>query len=206
MILYFCKKKIMSTGFFNSDIFAWVILPILIFLSRICDVSIGTIRLIFVSKGFKIIAPLLAFFEVIIWLVAVSQIMKHLDNIVCYIAYGGGFAMGNYVGMYLEEKLSIGNVIIRIISKVEDSQLIKHLKENNFGLTILDAEGAQQKVKIIFSVIKREGVNRIVSVINEINPDAFYTIEEVKTVNEGVFRPGQKKLLNAFSFINKKGK
>ncbi|HNW99528.1 MAG TPA: DUF2179 domain-containing protein [Bacteroidales bacterium] len=196
----------MDTGFFNSDIFAWVILPILIFLSRICDVSIGTIRLIFVSKGFKIIAPLLGFFEVIIWLVAVSQIMKHLDNIVCYIAYGGGFAMGNYVGMYLEEKLSIGNVIIRIISKVEDSQLIKHLKENNFGLTILDAEGAQQKVKIIFSVIKREDVNRIVSVINEINPHAFYTIEEVKTVNEGVFRPGQKKLLNAFSFINKKGK
>jgi uncharacterized protein YebE (UPF0316 family) len=194
------------SDFFNSDVFAWVVLPILIFLARIMDVSIGTIRLIFVSKGFKAIAPLLGFFEVIIWLVAVSQIMKHLDNIVCYIAYGGGFAMGNFVGMYIEEKLSIGNVIIRVIHKSGTTDLIQHLKDSNFGLTIVDAEGSQQKVKIIFSVIKRENVQQFVSIINEHNPHAFYTIEEVKSVNEGVFRSERKRMIHAFSFINKKGK
>ena len=192
--------------FINSEIFTWVVLPLLIFLARICDVSIGTLRLIFVSKGFKFIAPLLGFFEVIIWLLAVSQIMKHLDNIVCYVAYGGGFAMGNYIGMYLEEKLSIGNVIIRVVPKSDTTELIEELKSQNFGLTVVDAEGAQQKVKIIFSVIKRENVGHFVSVINQYSPHAFYTIEEVKSVNEGVFRRNRRKMTGTLGLINKKGK
>jgi len=192
--------------FLNSDIFAWVILPVLIFVARICDVSIGTLRLIFVSKGFMFIAPILGFFEVIIWLLAVSQIMKHLDNVICYVAYGGGFAMGNYIGMYLEEKLSIGSVIIRVVPKSDTTELINELHAQNFGLTTIDAEGYQQKVKIIFSVIKRENIQHFVSVINHFNPHAFYTIEEVKSVNEGVFRRGRKKTSGTFGFINKKGK
>ena len=193
-------------AFFDSDIFVWVMLPVLIFLARICDVSIGTLRLIFVAKGFKHIAPLLGFFEVIIWLLAVGQIMKHLDNIVCYIAYGGGFAMGNYIGMYLEEKISMGSVIIRVIPKTDTTELIHELREQNFGLTVVDAEGSSGKVKMIFSVIKRENIGQFVSVINHYNPHAFYSIEEVKAVNEGVFRHERKKMFSKFSFINKKGK
>ncbi|HPS45959.1 MAG TPA: DUF2179 domain-containing protein [Bacteroidales bacterium] len=194
-----------NVDFLNSEIFAWVVLPLLIILARIFDVSIGTVRLIFVSKGFKLLAPILGFFEVIIWLLAVSQIMKHLDNVVCYIAYGFGFALGNYIGMYLEEKLSIGNVIIRVITKADSFELINDLKSQNYGLTVVDAEGSHQKVKLIFSVIKRENVNQFVSIINQYNPHSFYTIEDVKSVNEGVFK-GNSRNLNPFSFINKKGK
>ena len=95
----------------NNDFFTWVLLPILIFISRVLDVSLGTMRLIFVSKGYKLLAPVLGFFEVLIWLVAIGQIMQHLDNIFCYLAYGLGFATGNFVGIYLEEKMSIGTVI-----------------------------------------------------------------------------------------------
>ena len=82
-------------------IFTWVLLPILIFFARILDQSIGTMRLIFLSKGMKHIAPFLGFFEVIIWLLAIGQIMQHLDNWVCYVAYGAGFAMGNFIGITL---------------------------------------------------------------------------------------------------------
>jgi len=192
-------------AFFNSDIFAWVVLPLLIFCARICDVSLDTVRLIFVSKGIKHIAPLLGFFEVIIWLVAIGQIMKHLDNIACYIAYGGGFAMGNYIGMYIEERLSIGNVIIRVIVKAETAELINELRLQNYGLTIVDAEGSQQKVKIIFSVIKRENVQHFISVINQYNPHAFYTIEDVRSINEGVFKRNRKKM-NALNFLAKREK
>ena len=182
-------------SFLNSDIFAWVVLPLLIFCARICDVSLDTVRLIFVSKGIKHVAPILGFFEVIIWLLAVSQIMKHLDNIICYIAYGGGFAMGNYIGMYIEEKLSIGNVSIRVITKPDTTELINELKSQDYGLTIVDAEGSQQKVKIIFSVIKRENINNFISIINQYNPHAFYTIEDVRSINEGVFKGNRKKSL-----------
>ena len=109
----------MQTEFFNTELFTWVILPLLIFLARILDVSIGTMRLIFVSKGMKYLAPILGFFEVIIWLLAISQIMQHLDNVLCYVAYGLGFAMGNYLGIVLEEKMSIGTVLIRVIPQKE---------------------------------------------------------------------------------------
>jgi len=190
--------------FFDSNIFAWVVLPLLIFCARICDVSLDTVRMIFVSKGIKHMAPLLGFFEVIIWLVAIGQIMKHLDNVVCYIAYGGGFAMGNYIGMYIEEKLSIGNVIIRVIS-ADTSNLIAELRAQNYGLTIVDAEGAQQKVKVIFSVIKRENIPQFVSVINQHNPHAFFSIEDVRSVSEGVFKRKRKKT-GTLRILKKRGK
>ncbi len=173
--------------FFNSFWWSWVILPFLIFLSRILDQSIGTLRLIFVSKGFRNIGPFLGFFEVIIWLLAVAQVMKHLNNPMSYIAYGGGFAMGNYIGMWLEEKISIGNVLIRIIPRKDTSSLITHLREEGFGVTAADAEGAHGKVKIVFTIIKRKSAPKVIAIINQHNPNAFYTIEEVKAVKEGYF-------------------
>ena len=180
---------ILNVFLFNdSDIFTWVILPILIFLSRIADQSIGTMRLIFLSKGYRFIAPLLGFFEVIIWLVAVSQIMKHLDNVICYIAYGAGFAMGNFIGMTLEERISIGSVLVRIIPTVNSDVLIERLREKNFGLTTIDAEGSQGSVRVFISIINRKDLKEYISIINEINPKAFYTIEDVRTINQGIVR------------------
>lgn len=181
---------------FNTDsvVFTWVILPALIFFSRIADQTIGTLRLIFLSKGFRYIAPTLGFFEVIIWLLAVTQIIKHVDNIVSYIAYGAGFAAGNYIGMWLEEKISIGKVIIRIIPIHNTDRLIAYLKENNFGITIVDAMGSKGKVKIIFSVINRKELQEIVPVINQYNPHAFYTIEDIRSAREGVFHHKRKSL------------
>jgi hypothetical protein len=81
----------METSFFSTDLFTYVILPVLIFLARICDVSIGTMRIIFVSKGKKDIAPVLGFFEVLIWIIAISKIMQNLDNYINYVAYARRF-------------------------------------------------------------------------------------------------------------------
>jgi uncharacterized protein YebE (UPF0316 family) len=172
----------------DSWFFTWVLLPGLIFLARILDQSIGTLRLIFLSKGMKTIAPFLGFFEVIIWLLAVGQIMQHLDNWLCYVAYGAGFAMGNFIGITLEEKLSIGTSIIRVILSSESPELIAALKAHNFGLTILDAKGAKGKVKIVFSIIRRKEIPIFLSTLHLHHPTAFYTIEDVKEAKEGVFK------------------
>jgi len=176
----------------DSDFFTWIILPFLIFLSRIADQSIGSMRLIFLAKGFKFIAPMLGFFEVIIWLIAVSQIMKHLDNVLCYIAYGAGFAMGNFIGMTLEERISIGTVLVRIIPTLNTEELIYALRTRNFGLTTIDANGSRGEVKIFISIISRKDLKEYVSIINKINPNAFYTIEDVKTINQGIVRHNQR--------------
>ena len=180
-------------GFFSSLtsdpwIFTWVILPVLIFFARIMDQTIGTMRLIFLSKGMKYVAPFLGFFEVIIWLLAVGQIMQHLDNWLSYVAYGAGFATGNFIGMLLEEKISLGTVIIRVILSRQSPELINELKSQDFGLTLVDAEGAKGSVKLIFSIIRRNELPNFIDTIHQYNPNAFYTIEDVKSANEGIFR------------------
>lgn len=179
----------MDTSFLtDSPAFTWIILPLLIFFARIMDVSIGTLRLIFVSKGYKFYAPLLGFFEVVIWLLAIGQIMQHLDNFMCYIAYGLGFATGNFLGIYLDEKLSLGTVLIRVVPRYDTSVLINHLREQNFGASAVDIEGMSGKLKMIFTIVKRKDINDVMKIIREHNPHAFVTIEDVKTAREGYFR------------------
>lgn len=199
----------MEISFLTTDswLFSWVILPILIILARIADQTIGTLRLIFLSKGYRLIAPVLGFFEVIIWLLAVSQIFQHLDNWFTYIAYGLGFAIGNYIGIVVEQKISLGNVIVRIVPKYDTTELINYLREHNFGVTSVPAEGSRGPVKVIFSIIKRRDIENFVTIIKRFNPNAFYTIEDVRAVHEGVIHNApSRSVFQSFGFHTKKAK
>lgn len=171
--------------FYHSELFSYVILPFLIFISRITDVTIGTIRIVMVAKGEKRIAPVLGFFEVLIWLIAISQIIAHLDNWVCYVAYGAGFATGNYVGMIIEEKLAVGIVQLQIITRTDAHLLIEKLKMEGYGITHQEAHGSMEEVSIIYSIIKRAELAKVDEIIQEYNPTAFYSIADVKSVNKG---------------------
>ncbi|MFZ4465346.1 MAG: DUF2179 domain-containing protein [Bacteroidales bacterium] len=179
--------------FMQSDFYFWVALPLLIALARIMDVTINTIRMIFVSRGYKTLAPILGFFEVVIWLVAIGQIMKNLDNFMSYIGYGAGFAAGNYIGIILVEKMTLGTVIIRVIARGDTEELIKRLRDANFGVTIVQAEGKDGPVQILFSTMKKKDLSEALTLIKEFNPHAFYTIEEVQRVNEGHFKSARNK-------------
>lgn len=186
--------------------FTWLVLPVLIFCARILDQSVGTLRMIFVAKGLKNLVPIFAFFESLIWLLAIGQIMKLGDNWLCYGAYAAGFAMGNWVGMKLDEAISLGTVIIRIILKRDANDLVQYLKEQNYGLTVVDAEGTTGKVKVIFSIVKRKEAQNVISIINQFDPASFYTIEEVRAVNEGVFRTSRRRSLLDLQIGVKKSK
>lgn len=171
----------------DPNLLTWVVLPGLIFLARICDVTIGTIRIIFVSKGQKFLASFFGFFEVLIWLVAIGQIMQNLNNVFCYIAYAAGFASGNYIGITIEEKLAMGVLIVRIFTTNEGTKLIDSLRASGFGVTSVDAQGGSGRVKIVYTVIKRKCLPEVVGIIKEFNPRAFYSVEELRSVNAGVF-------------------
>jgi uncharacterized protein YebE (UPF0316 family) len=190
----------METSFFDSDLFSYGLLPLLIFLARICDVSIGTMRIIFVSKGKKYIAPVLGFFEVLIWITAISKIMQNLDNYVNYIAYAAGFATGNFVGMIIEEKLAMGVQMIRVFANERGLELVQTLNIRGYGATAVEAFGAREKVHLIYTIVQRAELNKVLAVIERFNPKAFYTVEDVKAVNEGIFPP--KKHNFGFPFIN----
>jgi uncharacterized protein YebE (UPF0316 family) len=177
--------------FIDTALFKWIILPLLIFVARICDVSIGTIRILFLQRGNKLWAPLLGFFEVIIWLLVIRQIMQNLNNWVCYIAYGSGFAMGNLIGIKLEEKLAYGRLVLRIITQAPAGKLAASLRSMGYGVTQLDAKGATGAVNLLLAVIERKDLVRAVEWIEAHQPGAFFSIEDTRTVQAGTF-PGRK--------------
>jgi len=184
-----------NTWLFDSGFYTWFVLPALIFIARVIDVSMGTVRVIFVSRGLKYLAPAIGFFEILIWLLAIGQIMRNLSNPICYIAYAGGFAMGNYVGICIAEKLSLGVVLIRVVTKKDALPLVEHLRSQNYGVTSVDGHGTSGEVKVVFTIVHRREVPSVVDSIKKFNPKAFYSIEEVGFVEKGVF-PSRKRWPN----------
>jgi uncharacterized protein YebE (UPF0316 family) len=167
--------------------YTWIVLPLLIFTARVLDVSLGTVRVIFISRGLKYLAPVVGFFEIIIWLLAIGQIMKNLSNPACYVAYAGGFAMGNFVGICIAEKLSLGLVMIRVVTKMDATPLVEFLKTENYGVTSVDGHGTSGEVKVVFTIVPRREAHSVVELIKKFNPHAFYSIEEVGLVEKGIF-------------------
>ena len=135
----------------------WIVLPLEIFLARILDVSIGTIRIVFVSKGYKKLASTLGFFEVLIWIVVIGELMKGPDiKLIHYIFYALGFASGNYIGLLIENKILVGKVVVRIIISSKQKKFIDLLNEKNYDFTVADGDGKRGKVKIIFLIISKK--------------------------------------------------
>lgn len=172
--------------FMDNVTFKWIVIPALICLARIVDVAIGTLRIIFVSKGMRFLAPILGFFEVIIWLLAIGQIMQNLTNMVNYVAYGCGFALGNFVGMYLESKLSLGFVLLRVITRRSTAELIEYLRGCSYRFTIVAADSDEGPVNIIYMPLRRKDVQEIIRNIKQYNPKAFYTLEDARHVSANV--------------------
>lgn len=169
------------------DYWNWFVIPLLIFFARLVDVSLATMRHILVGKGMKQIVPFLGFFEVLIWLVAITQVMQNLTNVVCYIAWAAGFSTGTYLGMVLEEKIALGFQIVRIITNQQSDEMIEELKKQGHGVTVVPAQGALGPVKMVFTIVKRKDVHTVIKKIKEFNPQSFYTVEDVRNTSAGVF-------------------
>lgn len=179
----------------DSNLYNWVILPLLIFVARVADVSIGTIRIVLFSRNKKFLVTLLGFVEVTIWLLAVRQVIINLTNPICYLAFAGGFAVGNYIGLVLEEKIALGHAIIRVITRKKADDLFHYFISHGYRITRIPAEGSMGEVDVLFTIIKRNQINRVIDIIKQYNPNAFYTIEDVKAVNESGL-PDDKRKLN----------
>lgn len=188
----------------DSPTFLYIILPVLIFLARVLDVSIGTLRIIFVAKGLKHFAAILGFFESLIWLIAVTQVMQNLNSWQTYVAFALGFAVGNYAGVVLEERIALGNLLIRIITQREANELVNVLWKEGYGVTSVEARGESGPVKLIFSITKRRNLNKIIAIIKKYNPNAFYTIEDMRYVNQTYPLPLIKRSLFPYMFLGKR--
>lgn len=170
--------------FLYLEIIPEVYIPAFIFFARILDVSMGTLRIMFISKGFRGKATLLGFVEVLIWIVIVAQIFSNLDNWMNYIAYAGGFATGNFIGMSIEQRMKMGVQIFRIIVGEGSTDLLEALRESDFRITTVNGEGIYGPVKIIFTIAKRKRWSELSNIVNKHAPNAFYSVEDVKHVSQ----------------------
>jgi uncharacterized protein YebE (UPF0316 family) len=146
------------------------------------------VRIIFVARGRKYLAPILGFFEITIWLFAIGQIMQNLGDIGCYIAFAGGFTVGNFLGVFIEQKLAMGHSVVRIITSKNARRLVDDLKEAGYGVTTLDGMGATGPVQLIFTVVKRKQLGSVVGIIERFDVRTFYSVDDLQSAAQGVFR------------------
>lgn len=161
----------------------YFVLPLLILMARVVDVSMDTVRVIMISKGYRKMAPFIGFFQALIWLITITRIMANLGNWVTYIGYAGGFGIGTYVGMKIEGKLALGFELVRIVTRADAGKLIDILRRRNFSVTSMQGRGRDGDVGIIYIILKRKAIEEALKIISNFNPKAFYTIEDVRFVS-----------------------
>lgn len=161
-------------------------LPLFIFIAEVCVVTFSTMRTIFVARGMKFLAPLLGVFEVSIWLFAISEVMKNLNDWHCSAAFAGGFTLGNFLGILLEEKLAMGSVGVHMITHRDASGVIEALRSAGYGVTRLDAQGATGPVQVIYTVIKRKQLERVLTTARQLHPNLFYSVDDLHSTTVGV--------------------
>jgi len=158
-----------------------VLTLVAIFLARVCDVSLGTLRTIVIFRGYRLLAALLGFFEVLVWLLAAGQVIRNLDTWYLAFAYAGGFATGNVVGSWLEAKLAIGLELVRIISTRADTDLGGGLTHLGYDVTELNAVANNARdVQVVLVVERRRRVPDLMRHVAELDPTAVCTMNDVK--------------------------
>ncbi|RMD47945.1 MAG: DUF2179 domain-containing protein, partial [Ignavibacteria bacterium] len=150
---------------------------VIIMLMRMTDVTLGTFRMIMVVQSKKYIAGVIGFFEVLIWIFAMRYIFNHLDNTINLFGYATGFALGNILGISLEEKVALGYVQVNIISRHYTDKIADALRKSKFGVTILPAEGGSGGMSVIIIIIRRRDLNSVKKLIENIDPACFITVQ-----------------------------
>jgi uncharacterized protein YebE (UPF0316 family) len=184
------------------------LLPLLVFISELCVVTLSTLRTIAVARGMKYLAPLLGVFEVSIWLFAIGQVMQNLNRPLCAAGFVTGFALGNFLGLVIEEKLAIGNLVIRVISRRDVGELVAGLKTAAYGVTCIEATGATGPVQIVLTVIKRKELEKVVAILKRFDPKVFYSVDDIQSAEAGIFplsRNRARGLLPSFFHLQRVG-
>lgn len=190
--------------FTDSQLWSLVGLPLLIFAARILDVALGTIRIVSVSKGYRSLAPVLGFFEILVWLVAIGQVVQNLDRPSHYLAYAAGFAAGTWIGLVVEDRMALGLVAVRIITSDDATDLVSRLRDSDFGVTSFAAKGVRGHVRFLLTIIRKRDFRTLMKIIELIHPDAFVSISDVRLARQGHFSRREPSLLTRLEELRKK--
>jgi len=161
---------------------------LLIFFSRVVDVSLATLRTLMIVRGRRLQAALIGFFEVIIYIIALKKVVSTLDNPFSLLAYALGFATGNYVGSFIEEKMAIGCITVQVIAKNDTGQLQEVLRNQGFGVTVIEGMGKKGKRNILNIILRRKDLPSLMENVKNIDEDAFIAVMDARTTYGGYIR------------------
>lgn len=182
-----------------SELFALPLGALLIFLLRVIDVSMATVRLIFAVRGRRGLAAIIGFFEILVWIFAVGQALQHLDSILHLLGYAGGFATGSYVGVCLEARLALGLSVVHAVCRSEDDgvklagQLANAVRLAGFAVTEIEGRGRDGDVDLLRIVVPRRRAATLIELIRDYDPSAFITLEEVRATQGGYLQVAGRK-------------
>jgi uncharacterized protein YebE (UPF0316 family) len=163
-----------------------LILPLTIFIARIVETSLETIRTVYVARGHKYLAAGIGVGKIAIWLLSTGLVLTNLDNIGGIIAYIAGYGIGTVIGMEIEDRISLGDVIVRVISAKDPQPLISRLSGMGYGITRLEGSGAfSSSVAVLLMVVPRKALDQLISLLRNDYPDLLYTVEDVRKASEG---------------------
>jgi uncharacterized protein YebE (UPF0316 family) len=160
-----------------------------IFLLRVGDMSLDTLRVLFIVRGNRAVVWFLGFFQSAIWVVAITSVLGHLGNPLAWIGYAAGFATGNVVGMAIEDKLAIGYRHLRVVSPLHGAEVADAVRQAGYGVTVLDGHGRDGPVSVINASVRRRDVERLQHIVRQADAEAFISVEEIRPVHRGTFRP-----------------
>jgi len=167
--------------------------PLVVFLLRVSDVSLATLRMLLIVRNRRFLAPLIGFFEILIWVTAVGIVIQHLDSPLHVIGYAAGFATGNFVGLMIEERLALGLATIRTVVTEGGAGLAADLRNEGFGVTEVLGRGRDGTVEVLYSVVPRRQVGRALARIDRAAPQSFVVVDEPRRVQRGWLFPAKKK-------------
>lgn len=179
-------RRLHVSALYASSLLEMPWLPLFIFLAEMAVVTLSTLRTIFVSRGMKFLAPVLGFFEVTIWLFAIGEVMKNLSDFRCSLAFAGGFTLGNFLGILIEQTLALGSVVVRTITARDATPLVTELRGAGFGVTSIEGHGANGVVQVVFTVVPRRDLLGVLGILKRFDRDVFYTVDTLQAAAAGV--------------------
>jgi uncharacterized protein YebE (UPF0316 family) len=163
------------------DIYPWLLVPA-IFLARVLDVSMGTFRTIVVFRGYPALAAVIGFAEILIWVAASSQVLRQVNAWPLMVAYAGGFAAGNYLGIWLESRVAMGKELLRIIASRGDGRLARRLAECGQQVVSLNCDFDGRAAEVLLVTTDRRRTTELLTAVQEVDSGALYTVSDVKSL------------------------
>ncbi len=167
--------------------------PLVVFFLRVTDVSMATLRMLLIMRNRRLLAPVIGFFEILIWVTAIGIVVQHLQSPLHVVGYAGGFAAGSFLGLLLEERLALGLATVRTVVRSGGGELSAELRDAGFGVTEMVGRGREGDVEVLYSVLPRRRVGQALELIDRGAPDSFVVVDEPRRVQRGWLYPMKKK-------------